>query len=380
MQVPVQAPVSEAPDTGLAADENVPRHRTAAPGKGALKVTGGRQHTAQTLLPDNATAQQKVAAAFEKEASVSEPFAADGRYSGKYDATMLGSKRVQKIGVDDRPNLGVGATLFGNPTKAKNVPGDASAAVDAYAASIEATSKAETRGQQAAAQQVLADQGSAKANFPDFTKSGYEAFRTPFYNGYWLDGEARNAKPTASAKTDKRVRFDDTAEQVPVEQRDPNRIFAQKNAEAKAQKAKRRAFIEDDLARVQSAAPDAWNQARMAGARTHEIESPKPSVAIPPPVRRELPADPPPIPEEVEAESLLTEEDNDSLAGEGSDDFVEPEAAESAAQPGIGGQAPPSLLEPEAPTKMENYDPLEELMNKQWDYYGMPQSKRRGRQ
>ena len=298
-----QQEVREPSDQGpVAQDTHEPRHRAAAPGKSNLKVRGGGAHTNQTLLPESKAALQAADAAVQEEAAAGVPFAAAGAYAGKHDVTMVGSAdrkpRITGAAAQANPLL-TGQLLFGVQQASPAVSPEARAGLKQYASAMDKSNAAEGALRSATARQVRADQGSVAMPGPDLT-GDLRGFRTPFYNGYW-NQEISDPKPTAQARTGKRVHFDATAEQEPLEARDPNRPFAQADAHHQAQKALRAAGTSKQLEALRKFDPEGWVKAGEAGAAVHDVEPRVPFA----PVQPQAPVDAGGIEEESEEEKSV---------------------------------------------------------------------------
>lgn len=281
---PVQSPPVTAPSSAVNNPvEQGPaiaasRHRTAVPAKSALRSRGG-QAPSRVPLPDVADAEKRVAEAFEREATVSQPFAAGGEHAGKLDATMRGGV-PRTVGLEDaRSPLMTGQLLFGATSSAPKVSDQARGQVSDYVKAMGATHGEEVAARAAYARQNRADQGDAAMDIPDFT-GPMKLYRTPFFNGYWQREQA-NPQPTAQATSGKSVRFDSSAEQVPYEQRDPARQFMVKQAVHDKAKQARRAKIDAELNAYKTHQSQSWAMAGDAGAATHRHDRPVPFTAAP---------------------------------------------------------------------------------------------------
>ena len=254
------------------------RHRTAVPAKSALRSRGG-QAPSRVPLPDVADAEKRVAEAFDREATASQPFAAGGEHAGKLDATMRGGV-PRTVGLEDaRSPLMTGQLLFGATSSAPKVSDQARGQVSDYVKAMGATHGEEVAARAAYARQNRADQGDAAMDIPDFT-GPMKPYRTPFFNGYWQREQA-NPQPTAQATSGKSVRFDSSAEQVPYEQRDPARQFMVKQAVHEKAKQARRAKIDAELNAYKTHQSQSWAMAGDAGAATHRHDRPVPFMAAP---------------------------------------------------------------------------------------------------
>lgn len=262
-----QAPAQQAPalEQKVSAPEPVrgaePNHRQPKALKSALKVSGGREHTPDTMLPATAAAKQGIDDALEKEAQASEPFVAGGKHAGVIDVALKGGqpKITQK---NQAANVINSMGFFAPPSKL-----DLREKIDSegYADAMSASTAAEKKGRAQDALQNWEDQGDLKAPIhPDDATIG----RTDFFNGYW-NAEMANPKPTRQAKTGKRVRFDESAEQEPEENRDPQRKFAVEQASHLQGKMKRKAALKKQVDSFRAKNAEDLKGYSEWGARTH---------------------------------------------------------------------------------------------------------------
>lgn len=223
---PAVADLDQQPAAELASPETgaMPNHRAAVPQKSALKVRGGRQHTADTLLPETVAANAGVDQAVETESEAGAPFSQGGEYFKKLDAKY--KKRVVFKGLPEAANpLLTGQLLFGvQPAQVPAGPVKGEGALKTYGSAMESSVAAEAKRREAAEAQTSADQGELAA--PIMGRN--VADRTNFWNGYW-NAEQANPKPTSRARTGKHVQFQEPEQEDLMDKSDPRRPFAMRH-------------------------------------------------------------------------------------------------------------------------------------------------------
>lgn len=257
-----------AADVGNPEAGGISNHRAAVPQKSALKVRGGRQHTAETLLPETVAANERVDQAVETESAAGAPFAQGGAHFKKLDAQHDG-KKARFAGLPQAANpLLTGQLLFGaQPAQRPAAPVDGEDALKTYGSAMESSYSAEQKRRAAASAQTSADQGDLAA--PLYGRE--VAARSNFWNGYW-SAEQANAKPTSRARTGKRVQFSEPDEEDLMDKSDPNRPFAKQDAKHNARKSARRSKIDKSLAAYLAAHPDEAKNAEQDGRERHAQE------------------------------------------------------------------------------------------------------------
>lgn len=225
-----------AADVGNPEAGGMPNHRAAVPQKSALKVRGGRQHTADTLLPEAVAANAGVDQAVETESEAGAPFSQGGEYFKKLNANFKRGRAVFK-GLPEAANpLLTGQLLFGvQPAQQPAGPVEGEGALKTYGSAMESAAAAEDKRREAATAQTSADQGELAA--PIMGRN--VAARTNFWNGYW-NAEQANPKPTSQARTGNRVRFQDPEQGDLMDKSDPDRPFAMRHARHAASRLERK--------------------------------------------------------------------------------------------------------------------------------------------
>ena len=265
---PIEAPQRAAMSQEIAAPP-MSTHRTAVPGRSILKGGISRIHDDTTVNPELATAQANQAAAFAEEVPASAPFGSEGALRGKLDVRMAGgTKSKAKIfGQASAPHAG--ALLYGNPTAVPSPPSQAEAdQASDYAGKMQTSYDAERLVRAHTTEQHLRDQGEAA--MPTL-KSELRPFRAAFFNGYW-GSESANPKPTRVANTANRVQFDESADQVPYDERDPEREFALKSAAKHEREAPRKSAFKARKQEFRDTYQARWGQISDLGAQVHGEE------------------------------------------------------------------------------------------------------------
>lgn len=256
-------------------------------------------------LPETVAAEQRVAEAVEKEDASSRPFSssAGGRHAGVLDAThdlSQGGKAVPRLaGASAAGGAGVGNMLFGAPrAQGPQLSTAAQEDLTTLMSNMDASHAAERARMHQAGQQVRADQGDLAMPMPGL-RPGAEMFRAPFFNAYW-NREIQQPNPTRQATHSRKVRFDDSVDQqVPMDQRPPDRPFAVRQQHDHAKKLKKRSALRAAGEQAKMHAPDVWAGMEAAGEFVHEREKkrvfpgPPPPVLQQPPPQHQAPQQPP---------------------------------------------------------------------------------------
>ncbi len=247
-------------------------------------------------LPETVAAEQRVAEAVEKESASSQPFSrsAGGRYAGELDAShdrSQGGKAVPRLeGASAAGGVGVGNMLFGAPrAQGPQVSTAALEDLTTLTSNMDSSHTAERARMHQAGQQVRADQGDLAMPMPGL-RPGAEVFRAPFFNAYW-NQEIQHPNPTRQATHSRKVRFDDSADQqVPMDQRPPDRPFAVRQQHDHAQKLRKRSALRAAGEQAKMQNPDVWAGMEAAGELVHEREKKRVFPGNPPPVLQQPPS------------------------------------------------------------------------------------------